>query len=317
MMMNANENEPDSYHHRQQQRAHAMARHYLLNAKISSPPVDPTMAMTQQERGWALELKRALHDSERFEATQLSDLEITQHAMAAQGNVVEAMVRIEGLQQFRQEYDIQKPSLEQIMTLVKDFMEQQPGYFLHVDLVTNRNNYSTTQQAVMVSDTGALSQDAAFEASNSKTADENWRICVCGQFLILWAILPTIAAMRQGTLCSVECDGVGWHNIRADYIQRLFEEMFSYLPVKFQCIQVYNTTVVANLLFSLARPFMGQNMRQSVQLGFQIEKSNPEAPRRLSELYLQPTLEAAQQRLLQRIQALVVLRLVKEQQFRL
>ena len=79
-------------------------------------------------------------------------------ALATQGNVIEAMVRIEGLEQFRQEYGIAYALEEVMMAVVGDFVRQQLGYYLHVDLLAN-------QQPLIVTDSTAFHQKAAFEAS--------------------------------------------------------------------------------------------------------------------------------------------------------
>lgn len=310
-MMNPPNNNNNVNNHVNQQAAELMMNGPAAAMGYGSV-MDPSMMLTDQERQWACDLKTALGESSRFENLQLSDMVIAQHALAAQGNIVEAMVRIEGLQQFAEEYQIDH-SLEQAMWVIENFLKQQPGYILHFDV-----DIGNTQQAVMVSDSAAFSQKAAFESSKNKTADENWKICVSGIYYLHYILQPTIASMRQGLSATVECDGVGWHNFSMEYITRLFEEMFSYLPVQFQCIQAYNTTVVANLLFSLARPFMGQNMKQSVQLGFQIQtEPDTNTVRRLSEFYLQPSLPAQQLRLYQRIQTLMMVRIINDKQFRL
>jgi hypothetical protein len=277
-------------------------------------PVDSSMAISDQELQWAIQLKHAVNESERLDLqSPISDMELAHHAIIAQGNVVEALVRIEGLDRFRREYRIDQ-SVEQGVSFVLNFMKQQPGYLLHID--ANPHTY----EAVMVSDSAAFSDKSALEATSNVTADEQWRICVGAIYYLHYAVLsPTLASVRQGIAATVECDGVGWHNIGSEYISRLFEEMFSYLPVRFTQIRAYNTTVVANLLFSLARPFMSPNMSRSVQLGHQIaDPTNfSGGPRRLSEFYLQPSLEIAQQRVLQRVQALLTVRLHNDKEFRL
>ena len=62
--------------------------------------------MLDNEWQWALQLKQALRESGGFTGLKLSDMEIAQHALASNGNVAEAMVRIEALQQFREEHGI-------------------------------------------------------------------------------------------------------------------------------------------------------------------------------------------------------------------
>lgn len=295
-----------------EQRQASANQHAFLHSMTHR--VDPSMVISDQELQWALELKHAVNASGRLNLeSHISDMELTHHAIVAQGNVVEAMVRIEGLDRFRREYRIDQ-SVEQGLYFVLKFMKQQPGYLLHLD--ANPQTY----EGIMVTDSAAFSDKSALEATQTITADEQWRICVGAIYYLHYAALsPTLASVRQGISATVECDGVGWHNIGSEYISRLFEEMFSYLPVRYTQIRAYNTTVVANLLFSLAGPFMSRNMRRSVQLGHQIAEGTnvTGGPRRLSEFYLQPSLEMAQHRVIQRVQALLTVRVYHDKEFRL
>jgi hypothetical protein len=303
-----------------EQRQHIVIQHAFLHSMTNTG--DPSMVISDQELQWALELKHLVNESERLNLEcPMSDMELAHHAIIAQGNVVEALVRIEGLDRFRREYRIDQ-SVQQGLYFVLNFMKQQPGYLLHLD--ANPQTY----EGIMVTDSAAFSDKCAREATPTVSAEEQWRICVGAIYYLHYAALsPTLASVRQGISATVECDGVGWHNIGSEYISRLFEEMFSYLPVRFTHIRAYNTTVVANLLFSLARPFMSPNMRRSVQLGHQIIIADSSdsttndhvmgGPRRLSEFYHQPSLEMAQHRVIQRVQTLLTMRFYHDKEFRL
>lgn len=271
-------------------------------------PMDHAMILFDEERRWALELKEAFRNSSHFgDDFHLCDLFFAQHAMVAKGNIAEALVRIGGLYQFFKEYKIDHTP-EQAMFFMREFMKQQPGYILHM------NVSSLTQQAWQVTDS------EAFRLKTALADDDSWKICICGIYYSHYTLWTTLTAMRQGLFVEIECDSVGWHNFNMEFTTRLFGELFSYMPIKFQTTRAYNTTVVANLLFSLARPFMSTSQNQSVQLGCQVLSvgdENNQGARRLSEFYLQPTVGIATERMLHRNNILLRVRKYHESTFRL
>ena len=279
----------------------------FLHSRLNSLP-DPSMILSDEERQWTLAIKEALHNSSHFaDDFHLSDLAFAQQAIVAQGNVAEALVRIEGLQHFYEEYNIDH-TLEQALYYMREFMLQQPGYLLHLDVSP------LSQQAWMVTDS------AAFRFENALANDDHWKICVCGIYYAHYIMWTTFASIRQGMFSEVECDSVGWHNFNMEFVNRLFGELFSYIPIKFRVTRAYNTTVIANLLFSLARPFMSTSHKRSVQLGCQVMSNNDDTNpgiRRLSEFYLQPSVDVAMRRILKRTEELMQIRKYNEDTFQL
>lgn len=278
----------------------------LLNAPAT---VDPTMILSDDERQWTLQIKEAFQNASHFgNGVQVSDFFFAQHALVSHGDVDEALMRIEGMHRFYQEYEIDH-SPEQALYYVREFMQQQPGYILHLDVSP------ITQQAWLVTDS------AAFQVQQALASDERWKICVCGTYYIVhYCQGTTLTSIRQGILCEIECDSVGWHNFNSEFVTRLFGELFSYIPSKYQMMRAYNTTVVANLLFSLAKPFMSENQKSSIKLGCQVVSNSPgsdSGTRRLSEFYLQPNTKVATQRIIQRIDELLRIRTHNEETFRI
>ena len=263
------------------------------------------MMLNDNERQWSLQLKEAFQNCEDFDDdfhTNMTDLSLAQHAIVSHGNVTEALERIEGLQRFFGEYGIDHTP-GQGLYYVTEFMKQQPGYVLHVDVSV------VTQQAWLVTDS------AAFQVKQALASDEQWKICICGIYYLHYCQWTTLAAIRQGLICEIECDSVGWHNFNMEFVPRLFGELFTYIPIKYQMMRAYNTNVVANLLFSLARPFMNTSQKESVKLGCQVMTGS--GVRRVSEFYLQPNLEVATQRILQQVDCLLKERKQNELEFRI
>ena len=93
--------------------------------------LDTTMWITAVERAWALEVKHAVESNKELEP--LSDMWYAHHAIIAQGNLDEALRRIQIMQTFRQEYKINH-SVEQAHHYLSELIEQQPGFLLNLDV---------------------------------------------------------------------------------------------------------------------------------------------------------------------------------------
>lgn len=265
-----------------------------------------------RERQWALELKQAVEeDSSRFDPLQ--DMEYAHHAIVAGGNVAEALTRIEGMQMFKREYHV-TDTVEQAMEMLTDVYRQQPGFILHMDICPH------TQEGVLVLDLAAFSPAATVASTKEMSSDETWRMHVVGFYYMFKTCQPSLASVREGLFELIECEGVSWTNISMEHENRLHAEMWGYYPLKWKKILAYNTALVANLAWSLIKPLMSEPMKQSLHLGCQLVESDPYyrmAPRRLSQLYLQPNPEIARQHTLMRARDLLAIRFQNEQNFRL
>jgi len=294
-----------------------------LPQQILPPPVqmDPSMQLSDQERNWALELKHAVQDTpDRFPPEDsryiLGDMELAHVAIVSRGNLVEGLVRLEGLQQYRREYELDH-SPPQILEALQNFMHQQPGYLLHMDV-----SPVPPFDPLLIMDSSQVFPKVAV------AAEDKWRVFCVGIYYTHYVLWPTLATVRHGLNITLECGACGWHNFSMEQVTRLFEEVMAYMPIKFKSMKGYNTNVVANLMFSMARPFMGPEMKKSVQLGCQVITGDTaenatlinnthSSNASLAEFYLQPSLQAAELRILQKAQALLSVRKYNEQVFRL
>lgn len=274
---------------------------------------DPSMLITEEEQDWALELKRAVTASrDSFPSTPLiSDMEYAQHAIVARGNTQEALQRIIRQQHFYSEYGIDNTS-EQAVHYLRELMKQQPGYILHLDYV------SSTQESLIVTDPANYYPKRSMESTPEHSADYNWRVYAVGFYYLHHTVQPSLASIRQGLIAIQECQGFGWDNFRMEGSSRIFAEVFASLPLKYKSILAYNTHSVVNSVANLVKPFMTRSQRESLHLGCTIvEPDGASSNMRLSELFLQPTLEAAQEVLLQRVARLSTTRFCNETTFRL
>ena len=80
------------------------------------------MALTEEERGWALAIKRELEASNN--APPISDFEIVQHALFSREDTTGAVHRIRKLHLFKEEYCLHDKDVSQSSDLIAGLLAQ-------------------------------------------------------------------------------------------------------------------------------------------------------------------------------------------------
>lgn len=271
---------------------------------------DSSLLITEEEHAFALQIRRAVEEDE--ELRPLTDFEYAQYAIVTKGNLQEALSRIHGMQAFRDEYGINN-SVQQCHEAYVEHFRQFPGYVLHFDID------ESTQEPIVVLDLGRFKPNKTMEHTDpSKHPDFNWRVEVTRSYYQTFFLAPSLAAIRQGVFSIIDCQDIGWDNFTIEYSQRYHSELWGHQPLKFKNLLCYNTGSVANICWSMIKHLMNANMRETLQLGCQlVEMDGAQNPQRLSELYLQPNMQHAHEKMMHKMAELVELRNQNEQKFRL
>ena len=255
------------------------------------------MAISEQEREWALALKEHLQECDIM---PMSDMELVQYAILEQGNLEKAKVRIQKIQEFRKNYQIED-TVRQGVQSIKDVMEQQPGFFLHIGRCSRQEKY------VQVLDFAKLDPQKVH-------LETDWKVTLSGMYYALSSLNPTLSAVRNGHLAIMECDGMGWHNFSVDLERRLWHEFASAFPARFHEVSWVRTPLIANVFFALLKPILPKEVCNAVHLGVQFDES---FEGRLDALFLQPSPEIANMRQVMTVEDFLTLRYHNQKYFKL
>lgn len=258
------------------------------------------MIISGEERQWALTLKRALSENEETKSISLSDMEIVQFGMVERGHLLKSLDRIKKLDQFRTQYGI-KETVEDGVECVKKFMKQQPGLLLNLDQCARHKHYVQVM-------------DMANFHPRRVQFDKDWRVFLSGMHYLMVCLNPSLSAVRNGLVGIAECDGMGWHNFCMDFERRLWHEHPTVYPARWHEISWVNTPTPANMLFALLKPMMPEEIRSVFQLGVKFDES---FDGRLNELFLQPSVEEANQRVIWNVQSFLAKRYHNQEHFQL
>ena len=99
-------------------------------------------------------------------------------------------------------------------------------------------------------------------------------------------------------------------NFDAKQVQRVIVEVVGVYPFKIKKLRHFNVGTAMNLLVSMVRPFFPEYLKTTIEVGYTCEQ-------RLDTLYMVPNAEAANHRLLDRIEKTLRLRYANERDFKL
>lgn len=262
-----------------------------------------TMSLSAQEHGWALSLKDAIANSPHHQS--MSDMWVAQYAIISKGDIPNALHRIQAFQAFEKEYHVDH-SVEQGLLQLAGLADISPGLFLSLDVDP------VTYEALAVTDMSRLNPQAMLEDHRT------WKSTITGFYYYLYASQPTLATVRSGMYGQVDFGGFDWHNLSWEHLQKLSDEVLSLYPVHYSKVLAYNTNALANIMFAMVKKIFPLSLMKALQLGCRIPMTElEEVPRPLSAMYLQPSMEACNLRMMLRAKDLLLLRAKNESNFRL
>ena len=239
------------------------------------------MLLTEEERGWALAIKTAIEESN--EVDNLSDFWYGQLALIEKDNVDEAVSRAYQLQELRQEYGI-VDSFEYGRRVIHQSMELFPGYYLCYSFNHRDGNY------VLVVDLTKLPM-SIFRTNSAAIITKVQEI-----YFMCNIMSPDMEAIRRGIICLAECEGYHFqHDIGVGIWRRVWDLVVPY-PLRLQKLKHFHTGVFANLMVSMVRQFLPSSLSQKIEVGCRCEAG------RLDRVYLTPNAQAANQRILCRLE---------------
>lgn len=253
---------------------------------------NPRMELTEDERNLAINLREAMKEVPELDT--VTDFMCAQLALICNDDTDGAIERALHLQHFRQEYAI-LDTPEHGRKCFRAYLTLFPRF--HLSFTRYDDSY------VMVFD------NTEFNGSLVKT-EEHVRTWLGGSYYTCNCFCPDFESIRNGAMIVLECQGYAWKkSFDLKDIKRLWVELASVYPMTFNKMKYFNPTSAMNIVVSMLRPFLPAHLRSRLEF-VQLEQ-------RLDTLYLQPTVQEANQRLLGRIEETLRMRYQNEQSFRL
>lgn len=258
-------------------------------------PLDPIrMTLTGQECDWASDIKEAIERTPELD--HVSDFMCVQLALVVHEDVQGALDRAIQLQAFREEYDI-KDTLEEGILLMGKLVDLFPRQYLDFGLHED-GDY------VMIHDV------VQFDGALLKTRDK-MRTYLASQYYMNHAFYPDIEAMRRGTTILVECEGLSYtkkENFKP--LNKMFSELLTAYPISGRCKQ-FHTSGFYNIMVSILKKVLPKSCEVPFECGCKFDGG------RLDKFYLLPTVESANQRVLESFSDALKLRYKEERAFSL
>lgn len=262
---------------------------------LRPPSTNSSMAVSDTERNLAINIKEAIATA--TDVDPISDFMCVQLALVDGDNTEAAVERAYNLQCFREEYRILDTASDGVRRCAAYF-DLMPGF--HLSFAEEQS----TGRSVAIFDNTKFSGKRIH-------SEESLRVWLGGTYYTLAVFAPHFQAIRAGTILVAECEGYDW-KVDMDFksLKQVWSEIAAVYPVPIKKIKYFNSGTTMNLVASMLRPFLPRDLQSKIELGCQFDQ-------RLDEIYLTPTLEAANVRMLSRIAALLQQRYENEQAFHL
>ena len=244
-------------------------------------PLDPRrMQIFDEERDWAIAIKDAALATPELDP--VTDFWYAQLAIVDKDDIESALERLHHLQAFRQEYDV-RDRFEEGRRCLHKFVGMFPRHILSYSFNFTEGCF------VFITDQSAtdLGQLSSVEQVSEYLKHAYYFATVFN---------PDLEGVRRGASFLLECEGFDWaKHVSADTYKRLWTELACQYPMNFNQVKHFHTGMFYNLLLSLTKRFLPQSIRSKLLTGCQFDQ-------RLDTLYLVPTVEIANQRLLARLE---------------
>ena len=245
--------------------------------------MDLSMALTEEELNRAIAIKSAVGASEHVKP--VPDFEYARLAITCSSYTIEEAVNIAyKLQCFREKYKVQDNPQDAMYT-IRQFMRWHPQHLLDVSYIPSENACSITYDM------------AAIQPQNIQT-QEQWRVLMSGLYFIFRSAETDLRSIRNGLIILCECKGMELSNLDLGIFERAVWDLWAYYPANHKDIRWLNTPPAANMIYSVVKRGLPAKFVNTWTLGGELDGFEG----RLDALFTTPTLEIAQEALLNRME---------------
>lgn len=251
------------------------------------------MALSEQEREWALEIKRTVDEDPNQEP--LNDFWYAQLALVDKGDLEKSLDRIDNLKHFWEEYGIVEDA-GYGSRILRDFQRVLPEFWMCFEFNRHFGNY------VLVCDVARFYVEPV-------EGDVDW---LKAMYYVNHCLSPDLEAVRQGPVLLVENQGFDWKkNFGVNVFKRMYTDLMAFYPFRHKLIKNFHTGVFMNLVVSMSKPIIPKEMFNSYQMGCTCELG------RLDRVYMKPSVRAANEKLLAATKMALEKRYANEASFKL
>ena len=272
-----------------------------INSPVLNDELSDRMTLSGEEHTWACSIKVAIESD--AELDNLSDYMYVQLALIEKQDVKAALDRANRLQAFRQEYKIVEGSLPQAQQAFQRGLTLFPGFYLSLSYILDEEG------------TGAYTSVFDLTKMTSETLKQRvdaQDILMRSFYFQFHSMCPDFEAIREGYCAVVECDGFDpKKQFGLKVVSKHWNELILVYPFEIMSVKHYHTGVLFNILVSLAKRVLPWEVHRRLEVGLVCPAG------RLSNVFLTPSLSAANERLMKQFTKALQLRYQNEANFTL
>lgn len=235
---------------------------------------DPSrMRLTLDEIEDALAIKTIIESIDEID--NLSDFAYCQLALIKGSNIEAAVKMARHLQIFRQEYNVLDTEADGRRCL-RRILQLAPKHFLHYEYEDNTVVFNICQSQFSPDDL---------------TTPEKMNDFIVGSYYIHHTWCLDFETIREGVCVNIDCHSYHWKkHLGHKLIRRVWDDFQRSYPFKVKSLKFFHAGLMFNMMFSMVKKTCPSEWLGGAR--------SCEAPGFLDEMFLQPTVEAANERLL-------------------
>ena len=131
---------------------------------------------------------------------------------------------------------------------------------------------------------------------NAVRVSDNRKTWLCGVYYLLSCACPNLDSIRRGVIVIAECEGYDWtKHVDVASLRIFWNELVEAYPIRFRKIKYFHNGMFLNLAISMTKRFVPKGSISVIETGCKVDQ-------RLDAMYLVPTVEKANARLLRALE---------------
>lgn len=243
------------------------------------------MELSDEEHCWALNIQKAMMETNATLAASFTDFEYAQHALIAKDKIPKALKRLEHLHAFCTSYNIPplsspKDTAEHAMQFIQELGALSPGMFLSFgkgDTITERYVITWDYSAFNPSD-----YHPKKDTNNKSTDNDNknaWKVLFAGMYYLLDAMQPNFEAVRSGIVMLADAEHIGWKNFSLEiekHAAHLYQDAY---PIRIHNMTILHPPVIFKAMYALCKPVLSRKIKDSIHLNATLHDIQQEYPK--------------------------------------
>lgn len=220
--------------------------------------ITPKPLLDGNERLWLINLQAELRKHK--EVPSVSDFQLASHAAVAKDQPRKAKYRIQGLQKFRQEYNVpEHPTVYEAIKSLHEFVHARP-LFVQAFGQDLQGRWVLSYQLKGLTDPSCHRHEMTTEQEFTAL------------FFLFWAMQPDLEAVRKGSIWIGDMEGITRQNLPTPIVNGFRALCRDSFPTTVKYVTCWNVPPIFSMVYTYCRPYFSAHLAKNLVWGCPKEK---------------------------------------------